>query len=180
MGKISSFHFSFKVMYKAIVISKVDNKGFIFQDFIDLCILFQSQKGVTNFQTKKPKFFYSEEKFPLETIFKPFNTNLKPNFISPIWIYFYYLPFQIGISCTFPTLISEFFEVTHFDYAQITPILWRILFWINHRNNTNNLYLGLPEIANIQNLRTFCFARIILKISPRKNHLVINTFFHNV
>lgn len=58
--------------------------------------------------------------------------------------------------------------MTHFPFVQIMPMVWRILFWIEHVNKTKNLDLGLPEIASVYDLRNFGFFHIIFKIKPQE------------
>lgn len=60
------------------------------------------------------------------------------------------------------------------------PMVWRVLLWINHLNEVENLDIGLSEIADVYDLRNFGSSHISFKIITGKDHLFLNISCHNV
>lgn len=85
--------------------------------------------------------------------------------------------FSIGLSFPFRELISNFFSITRFSFAQIKPMIFHVLFWVIHLNNSKNIDLGLYCISIVYDLQPFYSSQIIFKITPRQIHLVLITFF---
>ncbi|MFS7904270.1 hypothetical protein Hanom_Chr01g00034151 [Helianthus anomalus] len=66
--------------------------------------------------------------FPSGTIFFPFDASTKSDFVSPIWVCFPDIPFQIGYIYPFPEFTLRFFTLTGMCYSQAMPMLWGVYF----------------------------------------------------
>lgn len=109
-------------MDKAIIISKTDNEGLVYEDFIDSGF-HRNDKEIGVFSNTKIESLWAEGIFHPQTIFRSHDPKLRTDIVSYSWICFYYLPFQIGLSFSFTSLISEFFEMTRFPLTQIMPMV---------------------------------------------------------
>ena len=110
--------------------------------------------------------------FPIETKFRAFDPRMKADLSSPTWVCFYAFPFSLGLSYPFPSLISEFFEITGLAYSQAMPQVWRILHTLHRLNEKHSLRIGLPEIASNYQLRTHGGSRFVLQLRPKKTPFV--------
>lgn len=89
---------------------------------------------------------------------------LRIGYLSSSWVCFYELPFSIGLSFPFP--------VTQLLYAQFMLVVYPILFWMHHFNETDGLRLGLSEIVSVYKLQSFGYSRLVLKVKIGSPHLV--------
>lgn len=140
----------------------------IFEDFTDLGMSPQDESEICSYSNVEIELVRSSRKFLNGSVFRVCGTKIKFNFLSPTWICFYDFPFSIELSFLFPSLISRFYEVTRFAYAQIMLVFWRILYWLVHLNEFEGLNLGLLKIENTYDLRTFGFLMCIFKIKSLK------------
>ena len=152
-------------MDKAFAISKIDNKGLTYEDFIDSCIFCQSQKGVSNFLNRKIESFHSKGKFS--------GTNNFQAFWCKIETWFYITNLDL-------LLLSSFLDWFFLSFPEFS--FW--IFWSNPfclcPNYANGLaYLVLdrssiltePRILILFYLRFLMFmilGLLVLPLSPLK------------
>ncbi|KAM0009031.1 hypothetical protein Hdeb2414_s0006g00220651 [Helianthus debilis subsp. tardiflorus] len=85
--------------------------------------------------------------FPAGTIFRPFDREVRSDFCSDEWVCFFAYPFSIGLQYPFSPFISRFFELTGLSFAQIMPMVWRMLLtleWIKACHMPNLCIEDLP------------------------------------
>ncbi|KAJ0747495.1 hypothetical protein HanOQP8_Chr05g0190131 [Helianthus annuus] len=70
--------------------------------------------------------------FPDGTIFQPFDSTIKSDCEFESWATFPAAPFQIGYNYPFPAFMQSFLTLTSLCYIQAMPMLWRVLFTLEH------------------------------------------------
>ena len=55
------------------------------------------------------------------------------------------------------------------------PVVWRILYWIDHLNRSKCLNIGLNELACVYDLSTFGNSRFLLKVKTDRSPLVLKS-----
>ena len=100
---------------------------------------------------------------------------LKADLISPNWIAFPEYPFTLGLKYPFPGIISESFRVTSLSFIQAMPIIWCVLYWINHLNQSKKLNIGVGELASVYDLSTYGSSRFLFKVKTGQSHLVLRS-----
>jgi hypothetical protein len=141
-------------------------------EFIDQKIITPSAEETCLFDNKQIEALLKTEAFPSDTNIKAFNPKDKADLVSEKWICFLHYPFSIGMRYPFPPLVNQFFEVTKLCYAQVMPMVWRILFSLSQLNDNRNLGIGLPEIAASYQLRTHGSSRFVLQSRDGKRQMV--------
>lgn len=113
--------------------------------------------------------------FSPDTLFKPYDPLIQPNFISSSWVCFPEYPFSLGLKFPFSGVISEFFKVTKLPYIQVTPIIWRIMYSVEHLNQTHDRDMDLAKLSHVYDLSTFDNSRFLFKFKFNKSPLVLKT-----
>ncbi|KAM0051596.1 hypothetical protein Hdeb2414_s0007g00238351 [Helianthus debilis subsp. tardiflorus] len=90
--------------------------------------------------------------FPDGTIFRPFNSSTKSDSVSDVWIAFPATPFLIGFTYPFPVLTEGFFTLTGLCYIQAMPMVWRILYTLEHIIEQEGVDIGMSELSQLYNL----------------------------
>lgn len=54
-------------------------------------------------------------------------------------------------------------------------VVWRILFWVHHLKESRCMDLGLPKIESVNNIQTFRYSWVVLKIKSSNPSLVLNS-----
>lgn len=115
----------------------------------------------------------SSNAFPAIAIFRPYDATAHSDCYSKEWVCFSEFPFTLGLSYPFPPLFSEFFATTSLSFSQVMPMVWRILLVIHKVNNSHSLNLGIPELAQIYNLRSHGSSRFLFQVKSGHSHLVL-------
>lgn len=55
------------------------------------------------------------------------------------------------------------------------PFIWWILFHINQLNQSNDLGIGVAELAHVYDLSTFHLADFLLNLKPNKSPLILKS-----
>lgn len=105
--------------------------------------------------------------FPHNTVFRPYDPLIQPDFISPSWVCFLEYPFYLGLKFPFSGVISKSFEVTKLPYVQVMSIIWRILYWVEYLNQTHRLDIGLAELSQVCDVSTFSNSRFLFKVKNK-------------
>ena len=113
--------------------------------------------------------------FPNETVFHPFDQNLRSDMISKKWVCFPVTPFKMGFTYPFPEIVNEFFQRTGLSYIQAMPMLWRVLFMVNHLKKLYVLDFDIEELASIYDIKSHGSSRYLLKVKPGHEHLILKT-----
>ncbi|MFS7937656.1 hypothetical protein Hanom_Chr05g00430211 [Helianthus anomalus] len=74
-----------------------------------------------------PEIDWLRHCFPEGTFFRPFDSSMKSDCVSDVWITFPASPFQIGFTYPFPFLTQSFFTLTGLCCVQAMPMVWRVL-----------------------------------------------------
>ncbi|KAJ0715612.1 hypothetical protein HanPI659440_Chr13g0503241 [Helianthus annuus] len=90
--------------------------------------------------------------FPDGTIFRPFDSSTKSDPVSDVWVTFPATPFLIGFIYPFPALIEGFFTLTGLCYIQAMPMVWRILYTLEHIIEQEGIDIGMSELSQLYNL----------------------------
>ncbi|KAJ0800719.1 hypothetical protein HanPI659440_Chr03g0106821 [Helianthus annuus] len=108
--------------------------------------------------------------FPDGTIFRPFDSSMKSDFLSEVWITFPAAPFQIGFIYPFPALTQSFFTLIGLCYIQVMPMVWRVLYTLEHIIENEGIDIGLSELIRLYNLVSHGSHRFLLKHKHQKPH----------
>ncbi|KAJ0454489.1 hypothetical protein HanPSC8_Chr15g0653891 [Helianthus annuus] len=109
--------------------------------------------------------------FPEGTIFRPFDSSMKSDCKSDVWISFPAAPFQIGFTYPFPAFTRSFFTVTGQCYIQAMPMMWRVLFTLEQIIKHEGIDLGLSELNHMYNqLVSHGSYRFLFKAKPQHPH----------
>ena len=142
-------------------------------DFTDQQIL-SSEEPSSYTQDDITKLLQSDA-YPEGVIIKGPDPSLKEDLISPNWIAFPEYPFTLGLTYPFPGIVSDFFAVTGLSFIQAMPIIWRVLYWVNLLNENKKLNIGVEELASVYDLQTYGSSRLLFKVKPGRNHLVLKS-----
>ena len=110
--------------------------------------------------------------FPDDAEFRDCDFYFRPDFISPTWVAFPEYPFLLGLRFPFTGVVGEFFSKTGIPYIQTMPGVWRILYWVNHLNETKETRIGLEEIASVYDIKSIKSFWFVLKRKPGRIPLV--------
>ena len=113
--------------------------------------------------------------FPKNTVFHPFDSSLKSDCISSVWVCFPATPFLLGYSYPFPSLTTNFFKVTGLSFIQAMPMVWRTLFTLEEIIQSQSVELGVPELAYVYNLVTHGSSCFVLKLKPDQSRLILKS-----
>ncbi|KAF5798398.1 hypothetical protein HanXRQr2_Chr07g0292441 [Helianthus annuus] len=106
--------------------------------------------------------------FPDGTMFRPFNSSTKSDCMSDTWITFPAIPFQIGFTYPFPVLTEGFFTLTALCYIQAMPMLWRVLYTLEHIIEQEGIDIGMSVLSQQYNLVSHGSYRYLFKSKPQK------------
>ncbi|MFS7944548.1 hypothetical protein Hanom_Chr06g00513481 [Helianthus anomalus] len=81
------------------------------------------------------------------TIFRPFDSSMKSDCVSDVWITFPASPFQIGFTYPFPFLTQSFFTLTVLCYIQAMTMVWRVLYTLENIIEQEEIDIGLSELS---------------------------------
>ncbi|MFS7930173.1 hypothetical protein Hanom_Chr04g00341011 [Helianthus anomalus] len=56
-------------------------------------------------------------------------------------------PFQIGFTYPFPAFTQNFFTLTGMCYIQAMPMVWRVLFTLEHIIEQEGIDIGMSELS---------------------------------
>ncbi|KAJ0785793.1 hypothetical protein HanOQP8_Chr02g0047371 [Helianthus annuus] len=113
--------------------------------------------------------------FPDVTIFRPFNSSMKSDCISDVWVTFPAAPFQIGFTYPFPTLTQGFFTLTGLCYIQAMSMVWRVLYTLEHIVEHEVIDIGLSELSRLYNLVSHGSHHYLFKSKPQQPHPIFKT-----
>ncbi|KAJ0923124.1 hypothetical protein HanPSC8_Chr05g0212051 [Helianthus annuus] len=108
--------------------------------------------------------------FPDGTIFQPFDSTIKSDCEFESWATFPAAPFQIGYNYPFPAFMQSFLTLTSLCYIQAMPMLWRVLFTLEHIIEDEGIDIGLSELSYTYNLVTHGSYRFLFKHKPQQPH----------
>ncbi|KAJ0788583.1 hypothetical protein HanPI659440_Chr05g0193401 [Helianthus annuus] len=104
------------------------------------------------------------------TIFWPFDSSMKSDCQSEVWFTFPAAPFQIGFIYPFLVFTKSFFTLTGLCYIQAIPMLWRVLFTVEHIIENEGIDIGLSEVSHMYNLVSHGSHHFLFKHKPQKPH----------
>ncbi|KAM0035202.1 hypothetical protein Hdeb2414_s0015g00443561 [Helianthus debilis subsp. tardiflorus] len=113
--------------------------------------------------------------FPECTIFIPFDSSMKSDCISDVWITFPAIPFHIGFTYPFPFLTQSFFTLTGLCYIQAMSMVWRVLYTLEHMVERKGIDISLSELSQLYNLVSHGSHRFLFKSKPRQAHPIVKT-----
>ncbi|MFS7929695.1 hypothetical protein Hanom_Chr04g00335571 [Helianthus anomalus] len=87
------------------------------------------------------------------TIFRPFDSSMKSDCLSEVWIAF-----------------PSFFTLTGLFYIQGMPMVWRVLYTLEHFIENEGIDIGLSELSRLYNLGSNGSHRFLFKHKPQKPH----------
>ncbi|KAJ0846880.1 hypothetical protein HanRHA438_Chr15g0729871 [Helianthus annuus] len=108
--------------------------------------------------------------FPDGTVFQPFDSSMKSDCLSEVWITFPAAPFQIGFIYPFPAFTQSFLTLTGLCYTQAMPMVWRVLYTLEHIIEHEGINIGMPELSRLYNLVSHGSHRFLFKHKPQKLH----------
>ncbi|MFS7917847.1 hypothetical protein Hanom_Chr03g00193971 [Helianthus anomalus] len=119
----------------------------------------QNQNLLKNPSTKLCRFTNPEIDrlytcFPPGTVFRPFVSSTKSDCVSPVWVCFPAIPFQIGYTYPFLDLTQRFFTLTGPCYSQAMPMLWRVLYTVEQIISNEGLDFNLFELSHLYSLES--------------------------
>ncbi|MFS7955545.1 hypothetical protein Hanom_Chr07g00643921 [Helianthus anomalus] len=95
---------------------------------------------------------------------------MKSDYLSEVWITFPAAPFQIGFIYPFPAFTQSFFTLTSICYIQAMPMVWRVLYTLEHIIENEGTCIGLSELNHSYNLVSHESHRFLFKHKPQKPH----------
>ncbi|MFS7912031.1 hypothetical protein Hanom_Chr02g00125051 [Helianthus anomalus] len=104
------------------------------------------------------------------TIFWPFDSLMKSDYQSDIWVTFPPAPFQIGFIYPFPEFTQSLFTLTGLCYIQAMPMVWRVLYTLEHIIENEGVDIGLSELSRMYNLASHGSHHFLFKHKPQKPH----------
>ncbi|KAJ0618271.1 hypothetical protein HanLR1_Chr02g0049001 [Helianthus annuus] len=113
--------------------------------------------------------------FPDGTIFRPFDSSMRSDCVSYVWVTFLAAPFQIGFTYLFPTLTQGFFTLTGLCYIQAMPMMWRVLYALEHIVEHEGIDIGLSELSRLYILVSHGSHRYLFKSKPQQPHPILKT-----
>ncbi|KAJ0485524.1 hypothetical protein HanHA89_Chr14g0569291 [Helianthus annuus] len=113
--------------------------------------------------------------FPGGTIFRPFDSSLRSNCESNVWLCFPIAPFQIGYTYPFLAFTQSFFTLIGLCYSQGMPMLWRVLYTLEQIINKEGLSFGLTELPHIYNLVSHGSHQFLFKAKPQHRLPLLKT-----
>ncbi|MFS7906314.1 hypothetical protein Hanom_Chr01g00057821 [Helianthus anomalus] len=111
--------------------------------------------------------------FPDDTIFRPFDYSTKSDCASDRWITFPATPFLIGFTYPFRALTQGFFTLTGLCYMQAMPMVWRILYTLEHIVEQEGIDIGMSELSQLYNLVSHGLHRYLFKSKPDQPHPIL-------
>ncbi|KAJ0761649.1 hypothetical protein HanOQP8_Chr04g0152361 [Helianthus annuus] len=113
--------------------------------------------------------------FPPGTIFRPFDLSTKSDYVSPVWVCFPAIPFQIGYIYPFPEFSQRFFTLTGLCYSQAMPMLWRLLYTLEQIISDEGLDFNLSELSHMYALVSHESQRFQFKAKPHQPLPILKT-----
>ncbi|KAL9992275.1 hypothetical protein Hdeb2414_s0011g00362791 [Helianthus debilis subsp. tardiflorus] len=113
--------------------------------------------------------------FPDDTIFRPFDSSSKSDCVSDTWITFPAAPFQIGFTYPFPILTQGFFTLTGLCYIQAMPMVWRVLYTLEHIIEQEGIDIGMSKLSQLYNLVSHSSYRYLFTSNPQKSQPILKT-----
>ncbi|KAJ0441585.1 hypothetical protein HanIR_Chr16g0799481 [Helianthus annuus] len=117
-----------------------------------------------------PEIDQMHSHFPPGTIFRPFDSTMKSDCMSATWVCFHAAPFQVGFSYPFPAFTQSLFTFTGLCYSQAMPMLWRVLYTLEHIIAKESIDLGLTKLNHLYNLVSHGSYRYLFKAKPQHPH----------
>ncbi|KAJ0682322.1 hypothetical protein HanPI659440_Chr16g0646041 [Helianthus annuus] len=105
--------------------------------------------------------------FPPGTVFRPFNSSLKSDSVSHVWVCFSTAPSQISYSYPFPEFTQRFFTLTSLCYSQAMSMLWRVLYTLEQIIRDEGLDFNLSGLSRLYNLVSHGSHRFLFKAKPQ-------------
>ncbi|MFS8021107.1 hypothetical protein Hanom_Chr16g01423521 [Helianthus anomalus] len=113
--------------------------------------------------------------FPPEIVFRPFNSSVRSDAISPIWFCFLALPFLLGYSYHFPDLTRRFFTMAGISYGQAMPMLCRVLYTIEEIIKAEDPDFNFSELSHLYSLVTHGSHCFLFKAKPHHPLPILKT-----
>ncbi|MFS7993170.1 hypothetical protein Hanom_Chr12g01090911 [Helianthus anomalus] len=95
---------------------------------------------------------------------------MKSDYQSEVWVTFPAAPFQIGFIYPFPVFPQSFFTLIGLCYIQAMPMLWRVLYTLEHIIENKGIDIGLSKLSHMYNLVNHESHRFLFKHKPQKTH----------
>ncbi|MFS8017842.1 hypothetical protein Hanom_Chr15g01385151 [Helianthus anomalus] len=132
----------------------------------------EPSKEVCSFDNADIASLQASGAFPAGAIIYPFDREVRSDFCSDEWVCFSAYPFSIGIRYPFSAFISRFFELTGLNYAQIMPMVWRVLVTLDQIKARHMPDLCIEDLPIVYRLRSHGNNRFLL-FSTSKNPLIL-------
>ncbi|MFS8004477.1 hypothetical protein Hanom_Chr13g01226311 [Helianthus anomalus] len=100
---------------------------------------------------------------------------MKRNCVSDVWVTFLVATFQIGFTYPFPTLTQGLFTLIGLRYIQAMPMVWRVLYTLDHILEQEGIDIGLSELSRLYNLVSHGSHRYLFKSKPQQPHPILKT-----
>ncbi|KAJ0614081.1 hypothetical protein HanIR_Chr02g0058501 [Helianthus annuus] len=113
--------------------------------------------------------------FPVEAVFRSFDSSIKSDCVSDAWITFPETPFLIGFTYTFPALTQSFFTLTGMCYIQAMPMMWRVLYTLENIIKQDGVEIGVSELSQLYNLVSHGSHCSLFKYKPGQPHPILKT-----
>ncbi|KAF5790392.1 hypothetical protein HanRHA438_Chr09g0394271 [Helianthus annuus] len=147
---------------------------------LDMDSVPQSQNLLMNPSSELCKFTDPEIEglftcFPPETIFRPFDSSMKSDVVSPTWVCFTSLPFLLGYNYLFTDLTQRFFTLTGISNSQAMLMLWRVLHTIEQIISNKGIDFNLFELSYLYSHVTHGSHRFLFKAKPHQPLPILKT-----
>ncbi|MFS7964145.1 hypothetical protein Hanom_Chr08g00746771 [Helianthus anomalus] len=74
---------------------------------------------------------------------------------------------EIGFTYPFPVLTHGFFTLTDLCYIQAMPMVWRVLYTLEHIIELEGIDIGMSEMSQLYNLVSHDSYRYLFKSKPQ-------------
>ncbi|MFS8030404.1 hypothetical protein Hanom_Chr17g01533631 [Helianthus anomalus] len=130
-SKFHVFFFPFSYVFSLIKFPMASRTRSQTADFVPIFheqnLIKEPSKEVCSFDNADIAALQASGAFPVGSIIRPFDREVRSDFCSDEWVCFFAYSFSIGLRCPFLAFISRFFELTGLSYTQIMPMVWRVL-----------------------------------------------------
>ncbi|KAJ0667992.1 hypothetical protein HanPI659440_Chr17g0683881 [Helianthus annuus] len=135
-------------------------------------LLKDPSKEVCSFDNADIAALQTSGAFPAGVIIHLFDREVRSDFCSYEWVCFFAYPFSIALRYPFPAFISRFFDLTGLSYAQIMPMVWRVLVTLDQIKARHMPNLCIKDLPMAYRLRSHGSSRFLL-FSTSKDPLIL-------
>ena len=132
----------------------------------------EPEKEICSFNNADIAALKDSGAFPIGTVIRPFDREVRSDASSDEWVCFFAYPFSLGLRYPFPPFISRFFELTGLSYAQTMPMVWRVLMVLDQIKSRHCPDLCIEDLPIAYRLRSHGNSRFLL-FSTSKNPLIL-------